>query len=385
MEKVGQGEGRPEMKNDLKGPVALELPHGQLRLPVFLPDATRGVVRSLDSSDLLECRVEAVQMNVFHLMQRPGSSVIKASGGLHKLFGWKLPIVTDSGGFQVYSLIRQNPQYGQLTERGMMFRPEGSRRRVNLTPEKSIQLQVSYDADIVICLDDCTHVDEPLSAQQESVERTIKWARRCKAEFDRRMEQRQLPEERRPLLFAVVQGGGYRDLRKRCAEALLEIGFDGFGLGGWPLDSEGNLLLEVIEYTRELIPADLPTHALGVGQPANVVTCAKMGYNLFDSTMPTRDARHGRLYRFTSDPTSSALEGDWYSYLYINDPQHIRANVPISPHCDCLCCSSYSLAYLHHLFKVDDSLFYRLATMHNLRFMVQLMARLRAFLPGIRE
>jgi queuine tRNA-ribosyltransferase len=371
-----------QKENDVQGPGALALTHGRLRLPVFLPDATRGVVRSLDSSDLLSCGVQAVQMNVFHLMQKPGSSVIKATGGLHSLFGWKLPIVTDSGGFQIYSMIRQNAKYGKITERGMIFRPEGSRRRVNLTPEKSIQLQVSYGADIVICLDDCTHVDEPLSAQQQSVERTIKWARRCKAEFERCIEQRQLPEGQRPLLFAVVQGGGYRELRKRCAEELLQIGFDGFGLGGWPLDSEGNLLLEVIAYIRDLIPAELALHALGVGQPANIVACASIGYNLFDSTMPTRDARHGRLYAFTRDPASSTLEGDWYSYLYINDPQHIRANVPISPYCDCPCCSDYSLAYLHHLFKVKDTLFYRLATMHNLRFMMQLMARIRALVAA---
>jgi len=365
------------MKGVMKGPGALALAHGQLQLPVFLPDATRGVVRSLDSSDLLRCGVEAVQMNVFHLMQRPGSSVIKASGGLHRLFGWKLPIVTDSGGFQAYSLIRQNPKYGKLTQRGMVFRPDGSSRRFNLTPEKSVGLQMTYGADIVICLDDCTHVDESLSAQKESVERTIQWARRGKAAFERQVDERELARDSRPLLLAVVQGGGYPDLRKRCAQELLGIGFDAFGLGGWPLDSEGNLLLEIIQYTRDLVPADLAMHALGVGKPSNIVACAKIGYNLFDSTMPTRDARHGRLYVFTSDPASSTLEGDWYSYLYINDPEHIRANTAISPYCDCPCCSDYSLAYLHHLFKVNDTLFYRLATMHNLRFMMQLMARLR--------
>ncbi len=365
------------MKDRRKEPQVLELPHGRLQLPVFLPDATRGVVRALDSNDLRRCGVQAVQMNVFHLMQKPGSYSIKALGGLHRMFGWDLPIVTDSGGFQIYSLIRQNPRYGQLTERGMIYRPDGSRRRINLTPEKSVQLQVSYGADVVICLDDCTHVDEPLPAQREAVERTIQWARRCKDEFDRQVEQRRLAQGFRPLLYAVVQGGGDRDLRKRCAEALLEMRFDGFGLGGWPLDSEGNLLFEIIAYTRELIPAHLPMHALGVGQPASVVACARMGYNLFDSTMPTRDARHGRLYTFASEPASSTLDGAWYSYLYIGDSKHIRAGLPISPYCDCLCCSDYSLAYLYHLFKVHDPLFYRLATMHNLRFMMRLMARLR--------
>jgi len=371
---------RPGTEESPRNPRVLDLRHGSLRLPAFLPDATLGVVRSLDASDLLQCSVQAVQTNVFHLMQKPGSSTIKALGGLHRMFGWDRPIVTDSGGFQAYSLIRQNAKYGRLTDRGMIFRPEGSSRRYKFTPEKSTQLQIDYGADIVICLDDCTHVDEPRSAQEESIARTVKWAQRCKVEFERRLEQLHVAPEERPLLYAVVQGGGHRDLRQRCAKELLEIGFDGYGLGGWPLDNEGNLLTDIIGYTRELVPRDLPMHALGVGQPANIVTCARIGYRLFDSTMPTRDARHGRLYTFTVKPDSATLDGEWYSYTYIQDRKHIKADVPISPYCDCLCCARYSLAYLHHLFKIKDTLYHRLATMHNLRFMMQLMARLRALL-----
>jgi len=360
-------------------PISLSLTSGSVQMPAFLPDATRGVIRALDSLDAIQCQIQALQMNVFHLMQRPGSSVIKASGGLHRLFGWDRPIVTDSGGFQVYSLIRQNAGYGQVTERGMIFRPD-SRRRINLTPEKSIQLQVAYGSDVVVCLDDCTDVEEPLAEQRKAVARTVKWAQRCKREFGRQVEQRQLLPEKTPLLLAVIQGGGQRELRKECAEALLEIGFDAYGLGGWPLDAEGHLLLDVIAYIRELVPAHLPMHALGVGQPENVVACARLGYGLFDSTMPTRDARHGRLYVFEQDPTESSLTEGWYSYLYIYDVEHIRSSQPLSGYCDCLCCSRYSRAYLYHLSRVRDPLFYRLATMHNLRFMTQLMERLRAML-----
>ena len=340
-----------------------------------MPDATLGVVRSLDGSDLERCGVQAVVMNVFHLMQRPGSSTIGALGGLNKMSGWQRPIVTDSGGFQAYSLIRGNPRYGRLTDNGITFRPDGSSRKFNLTPEKSIQLQLSYGADVVICLDDCTHVDDPLETQGESVKRTVDWAGRSKAEFERIMGQKDIPLEERPLLFAVIQGGGLRELRKQCAEELLCIGFDGFGYGGWPLDSEGNLLIDMIAYVRELVPLNLPLHALGVGDPWSVVECSRIGYNLFDSAMPTRDARHRRLYRFTTD--SNEFEGEWFSYLYIGDDKHIKNVAPISPFCDCLCCSKYSLGYLHHLFKIDDSLFLRLATMHNLRFMTQLTERLR--------
>src|SRR5947208_5806272 len=278
----------------------LHLPHGQLSLPAFLADATLGVVRNVDSTDLELCGIEAVVMNTFHLMQRPGSSTITALGGLHSMAGWPHPIITDSGGFQAYSLIRQNAKFGSINDKCITFQPEGSDRKFHLTPEKSVQLQLSYGADIVVCLDDCTHVDDPLETQQESVRRTIEWAKRCKDEFQRLMEQKRLPQEQRPLLFGVIQGGGYHKLRKQCAEALLEIGFDGFGFGVWPLDSKGQLLTGIITYTRELVHPQLPVHALAAGHPPNVLECARMGYDLFDSAMPTRDARHSRLYLFTT-------------------------------------------------------------------------------------
>jgi queuine tRNA-ribosyltransferase len=358
---------------------SLQLPHGRLSLPAFLPDATLGVVRSVDSADLEQCGIQAVVMNTFHLMQRPGSSTVTALGGLHKMCGWQRPIITDSGGFQAYSLIRQNARYGSLNDRGITFQPDAPARKFHLTPEKSIQLQLSYDTDVVICLDDCTHVDDSLAVQQESVNRTIQWARRCKQEFQRVLQQKKLPRARKPLLFAVIQGGGSRELRQRCAGELLEIGFDGFGYGGWPLDGERKLLADIIAYTRELVPPVFPMHALGIGHPANVLECARMGYGLFDSAMPTRDARHGRLYAFTMEPAAAAdNRGEqWFTYVYINDDKSIKNDAPISGFCDCLCCSRYSVAYLHHLFKINDSLFLRLATIHNLRFMAQLTEQLR--------
>ena len=357
---------------------SLSLPHGLIQLPTFLPDATLGVVRSVDSADLEQCGISAVVMNTFHLMQRPGSSTIAALGGLHNMSGWPHPIITDSGGFQAYSLIRQNVKYGHMSDKGITFQPEGSNRKFHLTPEKSIQLQLSYGADVVVCLDDCTHVDDSFETQQESVRRTIEWARRCKSEFQHIVEQKRLSHEQKPLLFGVIQGGGSHELRKQCADALLEMDFDGFGYGGWPLDNEGHLLSDIIAYTRELVPARLPMHALGIGHPANIVACSRMGYTLFDSAMPTRDARHARLYVFTS-PDASSLEREdkWFSYLYVNDDKAIKNDGPVSRFCDCLCCSRYSVAYLHHLFKINDSLFLRLATIHNLRFMAQLMERLR--------
>jgi len=252
-----------------------------------------------------------------------------------------------------------------------------------LTPEKSIQLQMSYGADILVCLDDCTHVDAAQAEQQVSVARTIKWARRCKDEFERLLRQHrggspnaELPA--RPLLFAVVQGGGSEPLRRECAEALLAIGFDGYGYGGWPLDAQGKLLHDMLRYTRALIPREFPMHALGVGHPDSVVACHALGYQMFDSALPTRDARSGRLYAFTNDPASARFQprGNWWEYIYVEDKKHIKANRPISAFCDCHTCQRYSLGYLYHLHKISDTLYYRLATIHNLRFMMRLVETL---------
>lgn len=371
----------------------LYLPHGALALPTFLPDATRGVVRAVDGADLEAVGAEGLVMSVFHLMQRPGATTVKALGGLHTMTGWRRPIVTDSGGFQAYSLIRQNSKFGSLTDRGLIFRPDG-KDKVLLTPEKSIQLQLSFGADIVICLDDCTHPDDGESEQRESVRRTIAWAKRCKAAFEQWLASPHLTpsaedvEEAssasrarrpvaRPLLFGVIQGGASRELRRACAEALLEIGFDGFGYGGWPLDGKGELLRDIIAYTRELIPRALPMHALGIGHPDSIVACAHLGYGMFDCALPTRDARRGRLMIFDEPPDQTRFRGRWWSYLYIGDDKHIKSRAPISEYCDCPTCQRYSRGYLHHLFKVKDAAYLRLATLHNVRFMMQLMARLR--------
>ncbi len=357
---------------------SLSLPHGTLAFPTYLPDATFGVVRAVDAVDLLDLGVPALVMNTFHLMQKPGSTTVAALGGLHKMSGWPHPILTDSGGFQAYSLIRQNPKFGQLTDRCLIFRNEAG-KKIQLSPEKSVQLQIGYGTDVVICLDDCTHVESSYQEQQLSVRRTIAWAKRCKTEYQRQLDQRQVPEGERPKIFGVIQGGGYRDLRKQCAEALLEIGFDGFGYGGWPLDEENKLLANMLAAVREDVPEQFPLHALGVGHPENVLASWDLGYDIFDSAMPTRDARHGRLYTFTQPPDAaqSGLTGNWMKYLYIQDERYIKNSRPLSPYCPCLTCRRYSAGYLHHLFKLNDSLFPRLATIHNLSFMVRLTARLR--------
>jgi len=351
----------------------LHTERGVLKLPAFFPDATRGVVRSVDSQDLKQCGVQGLVINTYHLMLKPGAKLVRQMGGCHAYMNWDMPILSDSGGFQIFSLIRQNPRLGTIRENKVIFKFPGGKKKI-LTPEKCIQVQFYLGSDIMMCLDYCTHPDDTPETQLESVNRTVSWAKICKAEYDK-YSQNLRKDEQRTLIFAIIQGGNDKKLRKLCADSLKSIGFDGYGFGGWPIDSKGNLLTDILGYTAEIMPADLPKYALGIGKPENIVACAKMGYNLFDCVIPTRDARHRRLYIFNADDLESVdlARNDFYSCLYIQDKEHIKDSSPVSNLCDCLCCKNYSRAYLHYLFKIKDTLAYRLATIHNLRFYMNLM------------
>jgi len=393
------------MRHDDGMQLELNLPNGTVTLPAFFPDATRGAVRCADVTDLESCRVEGLVMNAYHLMTKPGKSVVKSLGGLHSFTGWKKPILTDSGGFQVFSLIRENPKFGEINASRIIFRPgnensgQSARGSVKIifTPEKCIQSQFAYGSDIMMCLDYCTHPDDSYEINKKAVEITIGWAKRCRKEYDKLVSGRR---SSRPLLFGIIQGGNDRGLRKECAGALIDIGFDGFGFGGWPLDSNGALVTDILEYTASLMPDGKVKYAMGVGKPENIVRCAKMGYSLFDCVIPTRDARHNRLYVFSENgmlsknrPTDSGnilsnknipgeinsliSTGDFYSYYYPLDEKHIRGAGPVSEFCDCLLCKNHSRAYLRHLIASGDSTGSRLATIHNLRFYTMLMEALR--------
>jgi queuine tRNA-ribosyltransferase len=361
-------------------PHQLQTRHGALSLPVFMPDATRATVRTVDSRDLESCSVQSLVVNVFHLSRRPGVGLIKSSGGIHPFMGWHRPLACDSGGFQLMSMIRENSRYGTITRRGIHFvdidsaRTAG-RKKVLFTPERSIRLQFDLDSDMMVCLDDCPSPEAGPAEVEVAVDRTIAWAQRCKEEFERLAGVRVAEGERRPLLFGVIQGGNDRAQRRRCAEALRPLGFDGFGFGGWPLTADGALAREMLAYTASLVPHEMPLWALGIGSPEHLVACYGMGWRLFDCVLPTRDARHGRLYAWNaSRPEEANLRAtDFYHFVYVRDEKHKRQYGPISPACDCLCCREYSLAYLHHLFDVDEGLGQRLATLHNLRFYTQLL------------
>ena len=359
---------------------ALQLNHGTVQLPAFFPDGTYGVVRCVDSDDLQKCQVPGLVMNGFHLLSKPGVSVLKHFKGAHAFSGWNRPILTDSGGFQVFSLIHQNPKFGEIRKKELIFRPDGGNKKIILTPEKSIQFQFVCGSDIMMCLDYCTHPEDPYEISKLSVELTIDWAKRCKQEYEKQLITRRIHTENRPLLFAVIQGGSCRELRKICAEELISIGFDGFGFGGWPVASDGKLVEDILEYTASLMPDDKAKYAMGLGKPDGIMKCVEMGYTLFDCVIPTREARHNRLYVFDDDAENSTdLEGYPFSYShhYILDDKHKRDDRPVSESCDCPACTNYSRAYLYHLYKIGDSLAYRLATMHNLRFYTGLMEKIR--------
>ena len=364
------------MATERTRPTALDTRRGTLRLPIFLPDATRAVVRALDSADLSSVGIEALVVNSFHLLRAPGARLVKLAGGVHRFMGWDGPVLSDSGGFQVFSLIRQNPAAGTIRANEVIFKEPSTGEKVLLTPEKCIQLQFQLGSDIVMCLDDCTSAEDDLAEQERAVERTVRWAKRCRAEFDK------LTRDLRgaaPLLFAVVQGGASETLRRQCAADLTAIGFDGFGYGGWPIAPDGSLLAELMDVVAQALPAGVPLHALGVGRPDHVVRAHGIGYTIFDCALPTRDARHHRLYTFLPGRESGPLTvgEDFHDVVYILDQKHANEFGPIDPSCDAACCTRYSRAYLRHLFKIEDMTAQRLASLHNLRFYVRLIERLR--------
>lgn len=356
----------------------LETRGGTLPVPTFLPDATRAGVRGVTSADLRSVGVEGLVVNAFHLLRRPGARVVQSVGGIHKFMDWDGPILSDSGGFQVWSLIRQDPSRGVIRDNEVIFREPSTGEKWNLTPERIIGLQFQLGSDIAVCLDDATDAEASADEQERSVERTVRWARRCRDEFDRRVSALRRGVAP-PRLFAVVQGGGVERLRRQCGAALAEIGFDGYGFGGWPFAADGSLLTDPLRWVVESLPDSAPKHALGLGRPDHVVTAFALGYSMFDSTLPTRDARHGRLYAFRAGWASRRPSpgDDFYRAVRIHDPEYRVQHSPVEEGCDCALCSRHAAAYLHHLFKVGDASAERLATLHNLRFYVRLFALLR--------
>jgi queuine tRNA-ribosyltransferase len=284
-------------------------------------------------------------------------------------------LLSDSGGYQVFSLVHKNPEMGEINDDGVIFRSplDGSKHEIN--PEKSIQIQFDLGVDMIVCFDD----PPPNSSSKEkitrAVERTLVWAKRCKIEYEKQIKKRKISEENRPLIFGVIQGGEYLDLRKHCTESLVEIGFDGYGFGARHLDAEGNFMEEVLRFTADLIPNQALRFALGIGTPEDIVRCANMGWDMFDCVIPTREGRHGRL--FVRKSNFEDLKGKFYETININNEKYKEDFSAVDKNCDCELCQNYSKSYLRYLFAKKEPLAMRLAAMHNLKFYMDLMKKLR--------
>jgi queuine tRNA-ribosyltransferase len=371
----------------------LEIKSGVVDTPFFMPDATRGFVKSLSQKDLEAIGIGPLVINTYHLYLQPGMEIIQKAGGANKFMNWKKPLLSDSGGYQVFSLIHKNPKMGKITDQKVIFRSPLDGSQHKLTPEKSIQIQFDLGVDMLVCLDDPPPNNYSQEKIRQAVERTIAWAKRCKIEYEKQLKKRKIKEKNRPLIFGVIQGGEYINLRKYCTEKLVEIGFDGYGFGDRHIDSEGNFLGEVLKKTAGFIPNDALKFALGIGKPEDIVRAVSYGWDMFDCVIPTREGRHGRLFLWKKNPSSvlplkkgekksspfakGGLGGDFYKTININNGKYRKDFTPVDKNCGCELCQKYSRAYLHHLFASKEPLAMRLSSLHNLKFYLDLMKKLR--------
>ena len=324
--------------------------HGEISTPVFIPVGTQATVKALTPEELKELGAGIILSNTYHLYLRPGHELIKGLGGLHKFMHWDYPLLTDSGGFQVYSISANQ----KVAEEGINFQSHLDGSRHFLSPELCMEIQEALGTDIAMCLDECVPYPASYEYTNDSLERTTRWAKRCQ-KSKRRKEQ---------ALFGIVQGGMFKDLREKSARALVDLDFDGYAVGGLSVGESTSLMLEIVEYTTALLPERKPRYLMGVGRPEDMVEAVKRGIDMFDCVLPTRNARNGMLF------TSSGK-------IVIKNARHKREDIPIDPHCNCYTCKHYSRAYLHHLFAAKEILSSILNTIHNLYYYLNLMAEMR--------
>ncbi len=324
---------------------------GAIETPAFMPVGTQGSVKTVSPDELHEMGAQIILSNAYHLYLRPGHEVVAEAGGLHRFMNWEGPILTDSGGFQVFSLATLN----EVTDDGVKFQSHIDGSRHFFTPELAVEVQRALGSDIAVALDECLPHDADRSRVEAAVERTVRWARRSAA-VKRGDDQ---------ALFGVIQGGAYSDLRMRCVEEITAIGFDGYAIGGVSVGEPKQQVYEVSDYTARALPVDKPRYLMGVGPPEDIFEAVERGIDLFDCVMPTRNARNGSL--FTPRGRTN-----------IENKQYERDFRPLDEECTCYTCRNYTRAYLRHLFKCGEILALRLNTLHNLHFMLQLCAKIRA-------
>jgi queuine tRNA-ribosyltransferase len=333
----------------------LQLNHGTVETPVFMPVGTYGTVKAMTPEELTGLGAQIVLGNTFHLMLRPGADVIRAHGGLHGFMHWSGPILTDSGGFQVFSLA----QLRKLTEEGVNFRSPVNGDAVFLSPEISMQVQAALNSDIVMAFDECPPYPATEQQARTSMELSMRWARRSRHEFTRLANPN--------ALFGIVQGGTFLGLRQESLGQLVDIGFDGYAVGGLAVGEPAAERNAVLEALAPVLPPDRPRYLMGVGTPTDIVQAVARGIDMFDCVMPTRNARNGHLF------TSQGV-------IKIRNAGHQSDTSPLDPQCACYTCRNYSRAYLRHLDRCNEILGARLNSIHNLHYYLSLMARMRAAL-----
>jgi queuine tRNA-ribosyltransferase len=332
---------------------ALITAHGTIETPVFMPVGTLATVKSLSTEDLTACGAEIILGNTYHLYLRPGCGVIGQFSGLHRFMNWHGPILTDSGGFQIFSLARLR----RITDEGADFQSHIDGSRHMLTPEKTIEIQLCLNADIVMCLDQCIAFPSSRDETMSAMDLTTRWAKRCQNFF-------RLECHNQNLLFGIVQGGMEPDLRAASADALVEMGFNGYAIGGLSVGEPSDLMLEMADAAIARLPDSAPRYVMGVGTPENLVDMVALGVDMFDCVLPTRNARNGQLFTHTG-------------VINITNARHRMDSGPVEAGCACYTCRNYSRAYLRHLFMSREILAYRLNTIHNIHYYVNLIKEMR--------
>ncbi len=345
-----------------------------LPYPLFFPDATRGEVRELSFDDVRAVGLPGILVNTFHLLREKGFEQTEKAGGIRDLLGWDQAIISDSGGFQVMSIAKRGG--GRITDQGVVFVMEEKEHL--LTPEESIRYQVAMKTDLMVVLDDFTPPEATYEEAEETVRRTTLWARRCKEEFDHATSTTSQWHGKKPYLIGVVQGGEYEDLRLRSIKELSEIGFDGYGYGGFPM-REGKFHEKMVKFLADNLPKDALLYGLGIGKPDDIVKCVNLGWQVFDCVLPTRDARHGRLYVYLARSIDEIdlTQEKFYEYYNPRQAKHLEENTPVSTSCDCELCITLTRSEFAKMWRARDRRVLRLATIHNLRFYAIFMERLR--------
>jgi queuine tRNA-ribosyltransferase len=328
----------------------LETPHGVVPTPIFMPVGTRATVKGVTPDQLRAAGAHIILGNTYHLALRPGAEIIRDLGGLHRFMAWDGPILTDSGGYQVFSLT----ELRRVTDDGVVFRSHVDGQMLELTPERAVQFQEHLGSDIAMCLDECPPTDASTEALREAVRRSILWAKRCRDAHNRTDQ----------ALFGIVQGGLELDLRRRCAEELAALDLPGYALGGFSVGESPDQMHQALPHCAPMLPANKPRYLMGVGRPEDILAAVAAGIDMFDCVLPTRNGRNASAFTMTGS-------------LRLRNARHRRDPAPLEADCPCYTCRHFSRAYLHHLFQVDEMLGPTLLSIHNIAFYLRLMAEIR--------